>query len=527
MKRLWLSAIAGAAFALAGNVAAHAVTLHMHNGGDPASLDPHKVSGDWENRIVGDLFEGLVQHDIDANPIPGQAASWKISDDGMTYTFHLRDDIKWSDGKPVTAGDFEFAFRRIMDPATASGYAYLQYPIKNAEAINSGKIKDLTQLGVKAVDDKTFEITLEAPTAFFITALTHYTAYPVPKHVVEAKGKDWVKLENITVNGPYKPVEWVPNSHVKTVINEQYYDAGSLKIDNVVFYVLEDQSAALKRYRAGEFDIMTDFPADQYDWLQKNHPGEARVAPFAGLYYYVMNSSKPPLNDVRIRQALSMAINREVIGPQILGTGEIPAYSWVPPGMSNYVDTPYMATWKDMDYSAKVAKAKDLLAGAGYGPDKPLTLQLRYNTNDNHKRIAVAIAAMWKVLGVKVELFNAETKVHYAELKNGQLEVARAGWLADYNDPVNFLQLLKSDVGDNYGRWKNDEFDALLNRAANEQNIEARAKLLYKAEQIAIDDSAAAPIYYYLTKNVVSPKVTGFKDNAFDIHRTKWMSKAE
>ncbi|MBX2804800.1 MAG: peptide ABC transporter substrate-binding protein [Hyphomicrobiales bacterium] len=527
MKKFLLSAFAVAAFTLSGALNAQAVTLHVHNESDPASLDPHKVSGDWENRIVGDMFEGLLTEDVDAKPVPGQAKSWEISDDGLTYTFHLRDGIKWSDGAPVTADDFVFAFRRIMDPATASSYAYLQYPIKNAEPINSGEVKDLTQLGVEAVDETTLKITLESPTPYFLGALTHYTAYPVPKHVVEDKGADWIKIENIVTNGPYKAIEWVPGSHVKTEKNPEYYDFDNLKIDNVVFYVLEDASAALKRYRAGEFDILTEFPSDQYQWLQENHPGEARVAPFAGLYYYVMNSSKPPLDDARIRQALSMAINREVIGPQILGTGEPAAYSWVPPGMNNYVDTPYNAEWADLDYSAKVEKAKELIAEAGYGPDKPLEIQLRYNTNENHKRIAVAISAMWKVLGVNITLFNAETKVHYAELKKGQLEIARAGWLADYNDPVNLLQLLRSDIGDNYGRWKSEEFDALLAEAKTTQDLKARAELLYKAEKVAIDDSAAAPIYYYLSRNVVSPKISGFNSNTFDIHRTRWMSKSE
>lgn len=527
MRKILLSALMLAGLALCGTLSAQAVTLHVHNDGDPASLDPHKVSGDWEDRIVGDIFEGLLTEDIDAKPIAGQAESWDISEDGLTYTFHLRDGIKWSDGTPVTAGDFEFALRRLQDPATASSYAYLQYPIKNAKAINSSEMSDLTQLGVAAVDDKTLQITLETPTPFFLGALTHYTAYPVPKHVVEAKGANWVKMENIVTNGPYRPIEWVPGSHVKTEKNPEYYGVGDLKIDNVVFYALEDASAALKRYRAGEFDILTDFPKDQYQWMQENLPGHAHVAPFAGLYYYVMNSSKPPLDDKRVRQALSMAINREVIGPQILGTGEPPAYSWVPPGMNNYVYKPYRASWADMDYSAKVEKAKALLAEAGYGPDKPLDIQLRYNTDENHKRIAVAIAAMWKVLGVNVTLYNAEVKVHYADLKQGQLEVARAGWLADYNDPVNFLQLLRSDVGDNYGRWKNAEFDALLAEAATTQDLDARAELLYKAEKIAIEDTAAAPIYYYLSENVVSPKVEGFHDNVVDKHRTRWISKSE
>jgi oligopeptide transport system substrate-binding protein len=504
------------------SVPAQAATINIHNGGDPTSLDPHKLSGDWENRIAGDIFEGLVTEDKAAEPIPGQASSWSVSDDGLVYTFTLRDGIRWSDGEPVTAGDFVYALQRLMNPDTAATYAYLQYPIKNAEAINTGQIADLNELGVKAIDDRTLEITLERPTPYFIGALTHYTAYPLPRHVIESAGDDWVRIDNIVTNGPYKPVDWVPGSHVTTVKNDSYYDADNVKIDGARFFVLEDQSAALKRYRAGEFDILTDFPTDQYEWMQENLPGQAQVAPFAGLYYYVVNHNKPPFDNADVRKALSMAINREVIGPQILGTGELPAYSWVPPGMANYPE-PYMVDWKDLPYGDKVNEAKRLLDGAGYNAENPLNLQLRYNTNENHKRIAVAIAAMWKPLGVEVELYNTETKVHYDELQRGVLDVARAGWLADYNDADNFLNLLKSTVEHNYGRYKNPEFDALLDQANATTDIEGRAGLLKQAEKLAMDQTAAIPIYYYLARNVVSPRVKGFENNAFDIHRTRWL----
>lgn len=505
---------------------AHAATLNIHNGGDPTSLDPQKISGDWENRIDGDIFEGLVTEDPKDNPIPGQAASWTISPDQKVYTFKLRDGIKWSDGTPVTAQDFVFAFQRLMDPKTAAQYAYLQYTIKNAEKINKGEIKDPTQLGVKAIDDKTLEITLENPTPYFLNALMHYTAYPLPKHVVEAKGDSWVKVENIVTNGPYKPVEWVPGSHVSNVKNDQYYDAKDVKIDKVNFYTLEDQSAALKRYRAGEFDILTSFPADQYEWIQKNLPGQAHVVPFLGTYYYVLNATKPPFNDKRVRQALSMAVNREVIGPKILGTGELPMYSWVPPGTANYGQPAYVS-WKDEPYKQKVEEAKKLLKEAGFGPDHPLKAQLRYNTNDNHKRIAVAIAAMWKPLGVDIELYNTETKVHYDEMQRGQVEIGRAGWLADYNDPINFLNLLSTGVEMNYGRWSNPDYDALIKQGNEEIDLKKRAEIYKKAEQLALDDSAAIPIYYYVSQNIVATKVQGFVDNIQDIHRTRWLSIKE
>lgn len=531
-----LTAVATAgAMALMMSTAASAVTLQLHNGGDPKSLDPHKVSGDWENRVVGDFIEGLLTENAKAEAIPGQAESWDISDDGTVYTFHLRDGIQWSDGTPVTAGDFEFAFRRLFDPKTAASYAYLQFPIKNSEAINSGEITDLTQLGVKAIDDKTLEITLNAATPYFLDALTHYTAYPVPKHLVEQFGDDWAKVEHIVSNGPYSIKEWLPGSYVRSEKSDSYYGANDVKIDEVFYHVLEDQAAALNRYRAGEFDILTDFPADQYQWLQDNLPGQAHVVPFLGVYYYVMNQETGPLKDPKIREALSTTVLREVIGPDILGTGELPAYGWVPPGTNNYVPEAYHPSWADKPYEERVEHAKELMTEAGYGPDKPLTLQLRYNTNDNHQRIAVALAAMWEPIGIKIELFNADTAVHYDALRAGDFQIGRAGWLLDYSDPSNTLDLLKTGIeqngtmnwGNNYGRYSDKEFDGLLVQASTEQDLVKRGEMLAHAEKIAMDAYAAIPIYWYVSKDVVSPKISGFEENAKNIFRTRWLSKSE
>lgn len=519
-----------AAVSLAALLAAGAVQaaqLNLHNGGDVTSLDPQRMSGDWENRVAGDIFEGLVTEDAEAHPIPGMAESWTVSDDGLVYTFTLREGVKWSDGEPVKASDFVFAFRRLMDPTEAAQYAYLQYPIKNAEAINTGELEDMSQLGVRAVDERTLEITLENPTPFYLGALTHYTAYPLPEHVIAEKGAQWVQIDNIVTNGPYRPTEWVPGSHVQTEKNPEWYDTDSLRIDGTRFFTLEDIPAALRRYRAGEFDILTQFPADQYEWLQANMPGQAHVTPFAGLYYYVLNFEKPPLDNANVRKALSMAIVREAIGPQILGTGELPAYSWVPPGIANYGDGPATVDWKDLPQNEKMAQAQALLEAEGYDASNPLRLQLRYNTDDNHRRLAVAIAAMWRPLGVEVELINTEVKVHYADLRAGEFQVGRAGWLADYDDPTNFLDLLKGGIEMNYGRWRNEEYDRLLTQAQSMQDLAARAGVLREAEQIALDDSAAIPIYYYVTKNVVSPRISGFEDNVKDIHRTRWLAKSE
>ncbi|MEQ9634658.1 MAG: peptide ABC transporter substrate-binding protein [Devosia marina] len=503
--------------------AVQAQTLHMMNGGEPASLDPHRVSGDWENRIVGDYIEGLMTEDAEGAPILGAAESYEVSEDGLVYTFKIREDSVWSDGEPVTAGDFVFAFQRLMNPETAAGYAYLQYPIKNAEAVNAGEM-ELSELGVAAIDDKTLEITLENPAPFFLGALTHYTAYPVPQHAVEEFGDDWIQPENIVGNGPYTPVEWVPGSHIKSVKSESYHDAENVQIEEVMYYALDDLTAAVNRYRAGEFDILTDFPADQVTALGE----DAAVAAFQGVHYYVMNQNAEKLQDVNVRKALSMAINREVIGPDLWGTGEVAAYSWVPPGTANYVEDAFQYEWADTPYGERVEEARALMEAAGYSADNPLQLTINYNTNDNHQRLAVAISSMWEQVHVTTELSNAEVAVHYDALQNNDFDsIGRAGWLMDYNDPINMLELLRSDIQYNYGRYSNPEFDQLLRDSATELDLEARAEILAKAETIAMEDYAALPLAFYVSRNAVSPRIEGFVPNARDVHRTRWMSKSE
>jgi len=534
-KVLRAVALAGVlGLAMAG--AASAVTLNTMNGSEPGSIDPHRASGDWENRIIGDYLEGLMTEDANADAIPGQAESYTVSEDGLVYTFKLREGIAWSDGEPVTAEDFVFAFQRLFDPKTASEYAYLQYPIKNGSEIADGTVTDFNELGVKAIDDKTVEITLEGPTPFFLQALTHYTAYPVPKHVLEAKGDDWTDVGNLVGNGPYKIVEWVPGSYIKSVKSDTYYGKDDVKIDEVFYYVQDDLAAAFNRYRAGEYDILTDLPFDQQQFVKDNLPGEGRFTPFLGIHYYVINQEKEPFNNPDIRKALSMAINRDIIGPDIWGSGEPPAYGWVPPGTANYEGVAaYQPDWADLTYEERVTQAKEIMTAAGYTAENPLKLQIRYNTNDNHQRLAVAISAMWQEIGVQAELFNAETAVHYDALRAGDFEIGRAGWLLDYSDPSNMLDLLKTGTmsdgemnwGNNYGRYTNPKFDELVNQAAAEGDLAKRAELLGQAEQLAMDETAAIPLVYYLAANVVKPNIQGFVDNAKDIHRTRWLSKTE
>ena len=497
------------------------VVLNVGNMGEPASIDPHFVSGTWENRIIGNMFLGLTTEGPDGKTIPGAAESWSISDNGLVYTFKIRDH-DWSDGTPVTANDFVFSMRRILLPETAAEYASLLYTIKGAEAINTGEAAPET-LGVAAPDAKTLRITLSGPAPYFLGQLNHYTAFAVPQHVVEKYGKDWIKPGNIVSNGPYMLAEWIPSTHVKLVKNPGFYDAANVQIDTVYLFPQEDRTAVQKRFRAGEVDVAYDFASDQIDWLRQNLPGETRIAPYLGVYYYPINTRKPPFDNRDVRQALSMAVDRDAIVDKVLKTGEIAAYSFVPPGTLNYGDPSY-ASFKGMSQADRVAKAKALLAGAGFDAGNPLKLQLRYNTSENHKRIAVAVASMWKKIGVETELFNSDVKVHYKDLQQGAFDVARAGWVADYNDPQNFLYLLQTSTGPlNYGGYSVAKFDSLMDDAAMTADLDRRATLLGQAEAIAMEDQPVIPIYYYVSKNLVSKHVKGWVDTVNDIHRIRYL----
>jgi oligopeptide transport system substrate-binding protein len=521
-----LKSLAGLGAALAFGVSSAAFAageLRIANSGEPDTLDPHHVSGVWENRIIGDMFMGLTTEAADGSVIPGAAERWQVSDDGTVYTFTLRDHT-WSDGTPVTADDFVFALRRILDPAEAAEYASLLYTIKNAKPLNEGALEGMEQLGVRAHDAKTLEVTLESPTAYFIEQLTHYTAFPLPRHKVEEVGEDWVKPGNIVGNGPYTVVEWLPNTHVKAEKNPAFYDAANVSIDVVQFFPSEERNAATKQFRAGEIDIQYDFASEQIDWLKENLPDQTRIFPWLGIYYYAINTRNPPFDDPKVRQALAMAIDREAITDKVLRTGELPAYSFVPPGTGSYGDPAYVS-WKDMPYAERVAEARNLIAEAGFSADNPLRLQLRYNTSENHKKIAVAVAGMWKQLGIQTELFNSEVKVHYNDVQQGNFEIARAGWIADYNDAHNILYLMDSSTGVlNYAGYSSGEFDRLMAQASLTADLEERADLLRQAEAMALADMPNIPIYYYVSKNLVAPHVQGWVDNTKDIHRTRWLS---
>lgn len=513
------------ALTLAGATGALAqIVYNRGNDSDPETLDPHKTATTSEAHIIRDLYEGLVIHNGEGKVVPGVAERWTISPDGKTYTFFFRANAKWSNGEPVTADDFVFSFRRIVDPATGAKYANIVYPILNAEKVNTGKAKP-EELGVRAVDDKTLEIKLENPTPFFLELLTHQTPSPVNPRNIAKFGADFVKPGNLVTNGAYMLKDFVPGSVVTLVKNPNFHDAADVHIDVVNYIPMMDLAAAARRFIAGEILSTTDIPADQLKALRAQLGDQVSVKPWLGTYYLAFNTEKPPFNDARVRNALAMVIDREFLADQIWSGTMIPAYSFVPPGTANY-GAPARPTWQDLSIIEREDLAKKLLTEAGFGPGKPLKVELRYNITDNNKATAVAVADMWKQIGVETTFVSTDGRTHFAFLRDGGVyDVARAGWIADYNDPQNFLFLYESgNPGLNYPRWKNDKYDALMRQAASELNLEKRAGVLREAETILLAETPVTPVLFYTNRNLISSKLIGFTPNLRGANATRFMS---
>ena len=503
---------------------AHAETvLRRGNGSEPKTIDPQIAEGMPEANIMLDLFEGLTTRDGAANIIPGVAEKWDISADGKTYTFHLR-HTTWSDGTPLTAADVVYAWQRDVDPAAGGKYGFLLYPVKNAQAIAEGEIKDLSQLGIKALDEYTVQVELEASTPYFLDMLTHASTAPVPQHIVEKHGKAWIRPENIVSNGAYKMTAWQPNAHITLAKSDTYWDKDTVKIDQVIYYPTEDKNTEIKRYRAGELDMTYEIPDDQIKWLRENLKDELVIGTYLGTYFYGFNLTRPPFKDnPKLREALSLAIDRDIITGKITGVGEKPAYGMVPPGINGYDN--YHPAYADLSQQERNERAQKLYAEAGYSKDKPLHVELLYNTDVNHKKIAVAIAAMWKkTLGVETEMTNQEWKVFLAtRQEKQQTQIFRAGWIGDYNDANTFLELYTSKAGLNDSGYSNAKYDELLQHASQEQDAGKRAALLQAAEKQLVDDYVIAPIYSYVSKRLVKPYVKGYTANVMNLNPSRFL----
>jgi oligopeptide transport system substrate-binding protein len=499
------------------------VCLRYGNASEPLSLDPQKATGMAEDRIHGDLFTGLTQDDPQGRPVPGMAERWDVSPDGRTWTFHLRPAV-WSDGVPVTAEDFVFAFRRMLDPAQASEYASLLHIIENGEQVNRRALPP-ERLGVRAIDERTLEIRLTHP-APYLPELGRSVLYPLPRHVVKRWGDAWSLPAHFVGNGAFKVVEWRIGDRVRVARNPRYFDAAKVCVDEISYYPTVDAVSAERRVKLGELDLNADIPSNRVAFLKRTLPAYVRTHQGLGVTYLTFNLGVPALKDVRVRRALSMAIDRDFISGKVLGAGQAPAWTFVPSAVANYqaVTPPVWATWP---FARRQAEARRLLAQAGYSPDRPLKLELKHRNTSDARLYVLAVQADWKSVGVQLDLVGQEQQIVFQDYRNRDFQVADASWLADFNDPMGFLYVLRSNSGlQNYGDFVDPAYDSLLEKADAEPDPTVRAGYLAQAEAVLLNDAPIAPVYFAVNKNLVDPKVQGWTDNAIDHHRARYLCKA-
>lgn len=485
------------------------------------SIDPGVAEDSAGGDILRDLFEGLMAQDGDGNLVPGVATGYTVSDDKLTYTFTLRDNAKWSNGEPVVAGDFEYAWKRAASPELASPYSwYIELmSLENASAVIAGDM-DPSTLGVTAVDDSTLVVKLTQPLPYFPQMVVHFTTFPVPRAVIEEFGSDWTKPGNMVSNGAYVLTEHVPQEKLVRERNVNYWDNENTIIEKTTSLVINDENVALTRFLAGELD-RTEVPSGQFPALEAEYPDDIMSVPNACSYYYTINMTEtgnPALQDANVRKALSLAVDRDVIVDNVLAGGQKAAYTfthWATAGFET-PDIP-MAS---MEQAERNAKAVELLEAAGYGSDNPVSVKLIYNTSDAHKGIAIAISQMWKqTLGVTTELANEEWQVFLETRGNQDYEVARAGWCADYNEASTFLDLMQSESGYNDAKYNNAEVDALLAHAKTADNPQADYTAV---EQMIAQDTPIIPIYHYSADKMLRSTVKGW---AYDNFQQNWYSK--
>ena len=491
---------------------------------DPESLDQHKARSTQALEILRDIGEGLVAYSPTGEVVPAGAARWEISDDGLTYTFHLRDDARWSNGDAVVAEHFVFALRRLVSPETASFYANLVDAIASAPEIVAGRLSP-ERLGVEAKDDLTLTVRLIRPTPYILSLFSHPSTFPLNPRSVQEHGNTFTRPGKLLSNGPFLLHARVPGSVIALRRNERYWNNQQTALDGVNYHIVVQDTAELNRYRAGELHVTSTVPPDNFAEAKAQFGDELRVAPYLGLYYYGFNLTRPPFKDnLALRKALSMAIDRELLVEKIIGRGEAPAYSWVPPGVKNYQPTVFSFASLTPEQRNKLARR--LYKEAGYSRKKPLRFEVRYNTSDTHKKVAVAIQSMWKdVLGAEATLINEEYQVLLANMRNADVtQVFRSAWIGDYDDAHSFLSVLQAGSAANMPRYASDDYESLMQRAAEQSDLSIRARYLEEAERVMLADHPIIPLYFYVSKHLVSPQVRGWGDNPLDYHYSHHLS---
>jgi oligopeptide transport system substrate-binding protein len=509
-----------AALALASGAFAAPVVLHRGNLAEVQTLDVQKYSLTIEAEIVRDLFMGLLTIDAKGNPIPGLAESWTVSADGKVYTFTLRPNLTWSDGAPLTSADAVFGLQRGLDPKTESWYATQIFNIVNAEAIYRGRMP-MSALGVRALDPRTVEIRLNQPSPAILLYLS-FTAmtYPAPKHVIEKNPDGWARPGTMVSSGPYMLGSWRVSDTIRLDRNPRFFDAANVQIDQVFYYPTVDDTAALNRFRAGELDFNLRFAPTQISWLRKNLPNETKIAPSLSITYLVPNVKSAKFSDVRVRRALSLAIDRETITDKVLRNGEVATCGLVPATMQGYASACRADT---RPLAERQAEARGLLAAAGYGPAKPLKFVFNHRAGQLNRIVAVALANFWKQTGVEAELLQSDVAVHYNKLREGDFEMADAGWTGNADPELYTYLLLSASEEVNYGRYSSAEFDRAARTAEGTFERAARMRAFAAAEAVALKDQAVIPLFVPVNRALVHPYVKGFAVNALHSYPTRFL----
>ncbi len=495
-------------------------TLLLGNGAEPQDLDPQTCALYTDANVLMALFEGLTCIDEKTSQaVPGVAAHWDVSPDGLVYTFHLRADAKWSNGDPVTADDFVYSFHRVLSPGLASEYSYMFYFVKNAEAFNNGKISDFTQVGAKALDARTLQVVLDHPCPFLPAVAAHQSWFPVHRATIEKFGKMdqrgtlWTRPENFVGDGPFTLKEWSPNSRLVVVKNPFYWDAAHNPLNHIVFFPTDDIATDESNFRAGQVHLTYQLLPDRIEHYRDEAPQFLRIDPFLETDYLMFNVTKPPLNDPRVRQALARAIDRIPIARDVLHDSCQPASALTPPNTAGYTPEAKIPSYFDA--------ARKLLAEAGYPGGKNFPVLEIQTKNDNIWRaVAEAIQEMWKrELGIHVTIASLEQKTWLANSHALSYQITFYRWIGDYNDPSTFLYLFKSDSGNNNTGWANADYDRLNNAADRAADPATRDALLQKAEALLLDEAPIAPIYYGTRTYLIQPFVKGWVPALLGYHR--------
>lgn len=498
-----------------------AATLSRGTASEPSTLDPHVATGNSAAPILYDMFVGLTTFDFTGAISPGAAESWSISDDGRTYTFTLRDNLKWSDGTPMAAEDFVWSYRRLLTPATAARFASFFYAIENARAVVRGK-KPPESLGISAPDARTVVFKLRFPAAYFLQNIASNPGSPVPRKVIEEHGRGWTRAGRMVSNGAYRLAEYVPQSHITLEKNPHFYAADTVRLERVKYYPTQNRATQFNRYLAGEIDLLLAFPLDKVRYILEEIPHQLYIWPGLGTNFLVINTREAPFDDPRVRRALSLAIDRDGLAEKLLAPGESPAYTMVPPVVSGY-SVP-MPGWAAQPMNERMAEARRLMQEAGYGPGKPLQIDFRYDTSESGRRQVVAFSAMWRALGVQVNALDSDFITLNKAARTADFQVLRYAWFAPNNDPDTFLGLLSSTNPNNYSGYRNERFDALYRTGNANLDVAARMQQLRDAEAVALADQPVIPVYHFTRRFLVSPQVKGFVPNLRGLVLSRYLS---